>query len=44
MNEAEFKTRTKELALRTIRLIESLPKTSTSDVLGRIIHNPKHNF
>jgi len=29
MNETEFKKRTKEIALRTIRLIESLPQTTT---------------
>ena len=35
MNEAEMKTRTKAFALRVIRLTEALPKTRTSDVIGR---------
>ena len=35
MHEGEFKNRTKQLALRTIRLVEALPKTKTADVLGR---------
>jgi four helix bundle protein len=35
MNEQEFKYRTKNLALRTIRLVESLPHKATSDVLGK---------
>lgn len=35
MNEAEFKKRTKQLALRTIKLVESLPKSSAGDVLGK---------
>ncbi|HKP54553.1 MAG TPA: four helix bundle protein [Chloroflexia bacterium] len=35
MNEQEFKERTKKFALRVIRLVEALPKSKTSDVLGR---------
>jgi len=35
MNEYEFKQRTKQLALRTIKLVESLPKSSTGAVLGK---------
>ncbi len=35
MDEAEFKRRTKELALRTIRLIESLPPSVTANILGK---------
>jgi len=35
MNEAEFKQRTKSLALRVIRLVDALPKTRASDVIGR---------
>jgi four helix bundle protein len=35
MDEAEFKRRTKELALRTIRLIESLPQSVTANILGK---------
>src|SRR2546428_6474358 len=35
MNEQEFKARTKAVALRVIRLVESLPKNRTADVLGR---------
>jgi four helix bundle protein len=35
MNEQEFKQRTKNLALRIIKLVESLPKTSTAQVIGK---------
>ena len=34
MNQAELKQRTKNLALRVIRLVESLSKTKTSNVVG----------
>jgi len=34
MNQAELKNRTKQLALRVIRLVESLPRTSTCKVIG----------
>jgi four helix bundle protein len=34
MTQAEMKNRTKQLALRMIRLVESLPETRTSKVLG----------
>jgi four helix bundle protein len=35
MNPEDFKKRTKEYALRVIRLVEALPRTETSRVLGR---------
>ena len=35
MNEREFKNRTKQVALRTIRVVEALPKSKTADTLGR---------
>ena len=35
MNEAQFKERTKNLALRIIRLVDSLPNTRAADVIGR---------
>jgi hypothetical protein len=35
MNSDEFKKRTKVFALRIIRLVESLPKSKTADVIGR---------
>lgn len=35
MNEEEFKRRTKQLALRVIRLAEALPKGPTADIIGR---------
>lgn len=35
MNEAQFKERTKQLALRIIRLVDSLPNTRAADVVGR---------
>ncbi len=35
MNEEEFKRRTKQLALRVIRLVEALPKEPTADIIGR---------
>ncbi|MDB6020269.1 MAG: hypothetical protein JWQ04_126 [Pedosphaera sp.] len=35
MNPEVFKKRTKAFALRVIHLVESLPKTRTSDVIGR---------
>jgi four helix bundle protein len=35
VNELEFKQRTKSLALRTMRLIDALPKTKAADVVGR---------
>jgi four helix bundle protein len=34
MNQIEMKERTKKFALRVIRLVESLPNTRTSNVLG----------
>lgn len=35
MNEQEFKKRTKELALRIIKLVSSLPKNTVGDVIGK---------
>jgi four helix bundle protein len=35
MDEQQFKERTKDVALRVIRLVEALPKTRTADILGR---------
>ncbi|MGD9563589.1 MAG: four helix bundle protein [Pyrinomonadaceae bacterium] len=34
MDQIEMKRRTKQFALRIIRLVESLPNTRTSNVLG----------
>jgi four helix bundle protein len=35
MNEQEFKDKTKRTAIRVIRLVESLPKNATTDVIGK---------
>jgi four helix bundle protein len=35
MNEQEFKKRTKELALKVIKLVSSLPKNTVSEVIGK---------
>ena len=35
MDEGQFKKRTKELALRVIRLVEALPKRMTAEVIGK---------
>jgi len=35
MDADELKQRTKKFALRIIKLVESLPKTKTGDVIGR---------
>src|SRR4028119_1508697 len=35
MDEQEFKKRTKQMALRVIRLVEALPKSQTADVIGK---------
>ena len=35
MNEQQFKTRTKKLALRVIRLVEALPKGIAPEVIGK---------
>jgi four helix bundle protein len=35
MNEQEFKQRTKQLALRVIKLVISLPKNTVSEVIGK---------
>jgi len=35
MNERDFKERTQKLALRVIRLVEMLPKTSAAQIIGR---------
>ncbi len=35
MNEKEFKNRTKQIALRVIKVIEALPSTLTAQVIGK---------
>jgi four helix bundle protein len=35
VNEEEFKARTKQLALRVIRLVNTLPQNRTADVIGK---------
>lgn len=35
MDEQEFKKRTKELALRIIKLVSSLPQNTVSEVIGK---------
>ena len=35
MNEWEFKSRTKQLALRVIRLVQALPPSRTAEVIGK---------
>ena len=35
MDEQKFKNRTKQVALRIIRLVESLPENRTADVIGK---------
>jgi four helix bundle protein len=35
VNEHQFKARTKQLALRVIRLVEVLPQTRTADVISK---------
>lgn len=35
MTETEFKQRTKEIALRIIKVVESLPKTLSAQVIGK---------
>ncbi|MEG4507821.1 four helix bundle protein [Microcoleus sp. F6_B4] len=35
MDEQEFKRRTKQLALRVIKLVDALPKGSASQVIGK---------
>jgi four helix bundle protein len=35
MNEKEFKARTKDIALRVIRLVDSLPSSRSADVIGK---------
>lgn len=35
MTEQEFKKRTKDIALRIIRLVESLPRTWSAEVIGK---------
>lgn len=35
MNEEQFKSRTKQLALRVIRLVEALPNNITANVIGK---------
>jgi len=40
MDEAAFKARTKQLALRVIRMVATLPKDKAADVMGRQILRP----
>ncbi len=35
MTEVEFKKRTKEIALRVIKLVGSLPRSTTAEVIGK---------
>ena len=35
MNEQEFKNKTKQVALRVIRMVESLPNNRTADVISK---------
>ncbi len=35
MTEQEFKDRTKQIALRIIRLVESLPDSNTAQIIGK---------
>jgi len=35
MNEQQFKERTKQAGLRVVRLVESLPRTRTAEIVGR---------
>jgi four helix bundle protein len=35
VNEQEFKARTKQLALRVVRLVQQLPQTRIADVIGK---------
>src|SRR4051794_35911152 len=35
MTEQEFKNRTKDIALRIIKLVESLPRTGSAEVIGK---------
>ena len=35
MDEQEFKNRTKQIALRVIRLVELLPNTSSANIIGK---------
>src|SRR5688500_2877590 len=35
MTETEFKKRTKQVALRIIRLVDALPRSRASDVIGK---------
>ena len=35
MNEREFKARTKDIALRVIRLVDSLPSRRSAEVIGK---------
>ena len=37
MNEREFKKRTKQMALRVIKLVDSLPNSMTAKVIGKQI-------
>jgi four helix bundle protein len=37
MDEVEFKRRTKDIALRVIKVVESLPKNSVAETIGKQI-------
>jgi four helix bundle protein len=40
MNEQQFKDRTKQLALRVIRMVEALPKNLAAQIIGKqILHS-----
>jgi hypothetical protein len=42
MDENLFKKRTKQLALRVIKVVDALPRNRSADVLARIIHSFSH--
>jgi len=35
MTEGEFKKRTKDIAVRIVKVVESLPRTRSADVIGK---------
>ena len=35
MTESEFKKRTKDIAVRIVKVVESLPRTRSADVIGK---------
>ena len=44
MNEEIFKARTKQLALKIIELIESLPRNRAADVIGSAVASIGHVY